>query len=114
MNRDLKDLIDTGAVGFEDIFEAYAQICINHVRTITEDMILDEGITVVSEATDLTTEGLTAQAVDWATIVVPEMVGDDVDPTVVKKEDESWLEFVLRTAVEKRVKKTKAFQVKFS
>lgn len=113
MNSTLSDMINRGAVGFEDIFEAYAELCIRTVRDVTEDMILDEGVAeLVKHGGDLSVEGLTAQAVDWALVVTPEMVGDVV--VGVKKDNESWLEFVLRSAVEKRVKDTKAFQIKLS
>jgi hypothetical protein len=115
MNHQLQNLIDNNVIGFSDVFEAYAQLCINTVRDITQDMILDEGAPVlIQHGTDISPSGLTGQAVDWALVVVPEMMHDDVDSSYEKKETESYLEFVIRVAVESRVKETKAFQIKFS
>lgn len=113
MNRTLQTMIDEGSIGFEDIFEAYAQLCINNVRDINQDMIHDEGVAVlVNQGMDLSVEGLTTQAIDWALVCTPEMIGDIVEGE--PKLNESWLQFVLRAYVEKRVKDTKAFNIKFS
>lgn len=115
MNANLKILINQNEIGFEDIFEAYAQLCIDSVRDITQDMILDEGIAgLINQGTDLSVEGLTGQAVDWALVCAPERLGDDTDDSIVKKDNESWLEYVIRAAIIKRVVDTKAFQIKFS
>ena len=113
MNSTLSDMVNRGDVGFDDILEAYAELCIRQVRDITEDMILDEGVMELAKhGTDLSVEGLTAQAVDWALVVTPEMLADVTDE--VKKENESYLEFILRVAVETRVKKTNALHIKLS
>lgn len=113
MNSTLSDMVNRGVVGFDDILEAYAEMCIRTVRDVTEDMILDEGVTeLVKHGADFSVEGLTAQAVDWALVVTPEMLADVTDE--VKKDNESYLEFIVRVAVEKRAKDTKAFQVKLS
>lgn len=113
MNSTLNDMISRGDVGFDDILEAYAELCIRTVRDVTEDMILDEGVAeLVEHGADFSVEGLTAQAVDWALVVTPEMLADVTDD--VKKENESYLEFILRVAVEKRVAATKSFQIKLS
>ena len=115
MDAGLKHKIDNGEIGFEDIFEAYAQLCINSVRDITQDMILDEGVAKLLENDiDLTTTGLTQQAVDWARYIAPEMLGDVIPDDLVKLGTESWFEYVARAFVVKRVKETKAFQIKFS
>lgn len=115
MNPTLKDMIDRGAVGFDDVFEAYAMLCIQQVRDITEDMILDEGVNdLVNQGTDLTTKGLVEHAVDWALVTVPEMTGDNVDPAYVKKDSETWLQFVIRAAVLDYAKKNKSLQFKLS
>ena len=113
MDSALQGMISRGDIGFDDILEAYAELCIRTVRDTTEDMILDEGVAgLVKHGTDLSVEGLTAQAVDWALVVTPEMLADVTDE--VKKDNESFLEFIVRTAVEKRVADTKAFQIKLS
>lgn len=115
MNANLKILIANNDIGFTDVLEAYAQLCIDNIRDITQDMILDEGAAgLINQGIDLSVEGLTGQAIDWALVCAPEMVGDNMDDTVAKKEDVSWLEYVIRASVIKRVKETGAFQVKFS
>ena len=115
MNANLKILIANNDIGFTDVLEAYAQLCIDNIRDITQDMILDEGVAcLIDQGMDLSVEGLTGQATDWALVCAPEMVGDNMDDTVAKKEDVSWLEYVIRASVIKRVKETGAFQVKFS
>lgn len=106
MNTVLATLIQQRKVDFDDIFEAYAELCIQQTRDITEDMILD------AEALVLTTEALTARAVDWALTHIPEMIADVTDK--VKKDDETFLEFIVRAAVIKRVDDTNAFRVKLS
>lgn len=108
MHVSLAQLIKQNEIGFDDIFEAYAELCIQQVRDVTEDMILDEG----TKELDLTIEGLTAHAVDWALVIVPERLGDVTDE--VKKEDETWLEYIVRVAVEQRIAKTKALRMKLS
>ena len=115
MNANLKILIANNDIGFTDVLEAYAQLCIDNVRDITQDMILDEGVAcLIDQGMDLSVEGLTGQATDWALVCAPEMVGDNMDDTVEKKDSESWLEYIVRAAVIERVRETTAFQIKFS
>src|SRR5512139_3932782 len=115
MNQNLKEMVKRGEVGFDDVFEAYAMLCISQVRDITEDMILDEGVnSLVSQGTDLSTQGLIDHATDWALVHVPEMTGDCIDTEYVKQDDESWLQFVIRVAVLKVAKDNKSFQIKLS
>lgn len=115
MNSDLKRLIDRNEVGFEDVLEAYAELCITNVRDITQDMIHDEGVAdLIKHGADLSVDGMTTQSVEWALVNAPEMIGDNIDPAIVKLDTESWLQYVIRAKVLERVRETKAFEIKFS
>lgn len=106
MNTSLHSLIKQGQIGFDDILAAYAEMCIQQVRDITEDMVIDD------PSVDLSTEHLTRQAVDWALTIAPEMLADVTDEE--KRDNESFLEFIIRNAVEQQVKNTHALRVKLS
>lgn len=114
MNQVLKQLVKDNEVGFADIFEAYAALCVDNIRDITEDMIRDEGVAVIDAAEGLSTEALTAHAVDWGQSVVWEMMSDELPVCYGMKENETFMDFVIRAYIEKHVKDTKSFQIKLS
>lgn len=119
LNHALQELVDNQKVGFEDVFELYAALCVDHVRAMTNELIADEGIERVlsnlsgaSRVYALTVAGLTAEAVNWAQDTIPEMIGDS--DTYMKMETESFLEYTIRRKIEMRVEETNAFQIKLS
>ena len=114
MNQALKQLVKDNEVGFADIFEAYAALCVDNIRDIAEDMIRDEGVAVIDATVGLSTEALTAQAVEWGQVVVGEMMSDDLPACYTMKENETFMDFVIRAHIEKYVKDTKSFQLKLS
>jgi hypothetical protein len=115
MNADLQLMIKRNEIGFEDVLEAYAQLCIDNIRDINEDIIHEEGVAeLVTQGIDLSVDGLTAQAVEWAHVSAPEMLSDIIDPAIVKLTTETPLEYVIRAMVQERVRTTKAFEIKFS
>lgn len=111
LNHHLQELVDNEKIGFEDVFELYATLCIEHVREMTNDIIDDEGIEELTKSgMSLTTESLTEQAVEWAHDVVPEMLADIVEGP--RKSGESWLQYIIRRKIEQRVEEVKAFKIK--
>jgi hypothetical protein len=117
MHIHLQQLIDTNVLSFADIIDAYAQMCIKHTRENTEDMIEDEGVSeMIKNGVDITPEGLTNQAIEWALVSVPEIMVDD--PEYARERENglkiSALEFIIREAVKDQVKATNAFKIKFS
>lgn len=110
----LKELVDNekhGKLGFEDVFELYAVLCVNQITGMVNDMIADEGIKeLILNGMSFTVEGLTEQAVDWGHVVIPEMLSDVIEGP--KKANESWLEYIIRRKIEEHVKETNSFQIK--
>lgn len=111
LNPHLKELVDNGEIGFEDVFELYAVLCVYHVTDIVNDMIADEGITeLIQNGMSLTVEDLTEQAVDWGHVMVPEMLADVTEGP--NKPAESWLQYTIRRKIEQHVEEVKSFQIK--
>lgn len=112
----LLNLHQRNEISFEDVFELYAQMCIDHVREMTQDNIADEGLeSYIKHVGPPTQAALTKEAVDWAWEGASSMVGDILQSEDCKKtEYESWLQFCIRASIEKRVKSTEAFQLKLS
>lgn len=116
MSPALLDLYKRNEIGFEDVFELYAQMCIDHTREMTQDNIDDEGLEdYIKQVGAPTVSRLTAEAVDWADEGATSMLGDILQTAECKKkEDESWLQFCIRASIEKRVQATDAFKLKLS
>lgn len=111
LNPHLKELVDNGEIGFEDVFELYAVLCVNQVTDTVNDMIADEGIDeLVKSGMSFTAEGMTDQAIDWGHDVVPEMLADVTEGP--KKPAESWLQYMIRRKIEEHVEEVKSFQIK--
>lgn len=111
MNGSLKNLIVNGEIGYEDLFEALADMVIQETRSVVTDIIADVGIVEYTKRSgDLSVKDLTEQAVDWALVFVPEMLFDVMEGE--KNPTESYLEFVIRATIEKRVKRLGAFKIK--
>lgn len=111
LNPHLKELIDNQKLGFEDVFELYAALCVDHIRDVTNDIIADEGIEeYVKHRGAVTVDSLTEETVDWAHVVVPEMLADIMEGP--KKDNETWLEYVIRRKIEQHVFEAKSFQIK--
>jgi hypothetical protein len=117
MHIHLQQLIDTNVLSFADIIDAYAQMCIKHTRDNTEELIEEESVSdLIKYGIDITPEGLTNQAIEWALVSVPELMADDSDYVQERENGSniSALEFIIREAVKDRVKATNAFKIKFS
>lgn len=111
LNPHLKELVDNGEIGFEDVFELYAVLCVNHVTDTVNDMIADEGIDeLVKGGMSFTAEAMTGDAIDWGHYVVPQMLADMTEDP--KKPTESLLQYTIRRKIEQHVEEVKSFQIK--
>ena len=110
LNPYMKELVENAKLSFEDVFELYAALCVEHVREMTNDIIADDGIDEYVKHSSLSAEALTKQAVDWAVEIIPDMVADDLEGTI--RPEESLLAYIIRRKVEMHVAETKAFRVK--
>lgn len=115
MNNDLKQLVRENAVGYNDLFKALAMLCVDDIRDITEDMLGDIGAKeYIGQTGDLSVEHLTEVAIDFGQITVPEMMADEIPADFVRKDKETWIDFVIRYYVTKHVKDNMSFQLKLS
>lgn len=111
LNPLLQELVDNEKLGFEDVFELYAVLAVNHIQGITNDIIEDVGIReYIEQGGAITSKELTAMVVDWCHNTIPEMVGDNMP--LNKTPDTSWLQYVIRRKVELYVEESKALQIK--
>lgn len=111
LNPHLQELVDNDKLGFEDVFELYAVLAVNHIRDVTNDLIEDLGIQAYLKTDSaITPDELTTKVVDWCHNTIPEMTGDGL--TGDKDPDESWLQFVIRRKVELHVQESESFQIK--
>lgn len=115
MSPALLDLYQRNQISWDDVFELYAQMCIDQTRDMTQNILEDAGLdSYIKQVGEPTVVSLTAAAVDWANNGAPDMVGDMMMSYNTKTSDETWLQFCIRASIEKRVKETGAFKLKLS
>lgn len=113
LNTELQELVDNDKIGFADVFELYAVMCVNHTRDMMNTVIDDEGIdATMANIGSLSVSNLTSEAVNTGRSMVPEMLGDDIPLGYEKGVTESWINFVIRCTIEMHVSESNSFQVK--
>lgn len=115
MSPALLNMYEHNEISFEDVFELYAHMCIDHTREMTQTILEEEGLDqYIKHVGTPTVESLTDAAVDWANNGAPDMVGDMLMSYYTKTADESWLQFCIRASITRRVKEAGAFKLKLS
>ncbi len=113
LNPHLQELVDNQKLSFEDVFELYAALVVEHFKEVTNDIIADVGVAeYVRTAGDITVDRMASDCRDWANNIIPEMVGDNLPGNTQKGPGQSWLWFCIQEKINAYIDETKSFQVK--